>query len=161
MKTMTNIRILVLAIVAMLTVSPQARADEKLYVEYKDGSVFSYVLANKPEVTFQEANIIVTAPEIADTHKMVDVKQFLFSLPTSIEKVNAGEHRLTYTNNNAVRLEGFKAGSTVSVYDINGVLMAETIIDKDGNVVVSLDGMAAGLYVIATAEGKSYKIIKR
>ena len=118
-------------------------------------------MANKPEVTFQEANIIVTAPEIADTHKMVDVKQFLFSLPTSIEKVNAGEHRLTYTNNNAVRLEGFKAGSTVSVYDINGVLMAETIIDKDGSVVLSLDGMAAGLYVIATAEGKSYKIIKR
>ena len=42
MKTMTNIRILVLAIVAMLTVSLQTRADEKLYVEYKDGSVFSY-----------------------------------------------------------------------------------------------------------------------
>lgn len=45
--------------------------------------------------------------------------------------------------------------------DINGTLLTGSTVGKDGTVSISLGGLASGLYVIATTEGKSYKIIKR
>lgn len=161
MKTMINIRTIIVAVAAMLTISLHTRADEKLFIEYKDGSMFSYVLANKPKVIFEGNNITVTAPEITDVHKMENVKQFMFSIPTSVEMISADERRITYTDNETVCLEGFKAGGSVSVYDINGTLLTGSTVGKDGTVSISLGGLASGLYVIATTEGKSYKIIKR
>ena len=107
MKTMINIRTIIVAVAAMLTISLHTRADEKLFIEYKDGSMFSYVLANKPKVTFEGNNITVTAPEITDVHKMENVKQFMFSIPTSVEMISADERRITYTDNETVCLEGF------------------------------------------------------
>lgn len=150
----------IIAVILSMAVSVKTYADEKLTVIYKDGSTFSYILADKPKVTFQGNNLTITAPEISDSHKMEDVRKFVTETTNSIEATATNEHRITYTDNNTVRLDGFKAGSTVSVFNINGMLQFQQTTGNDGSAVIPLDGLAPGQYVIATTEGKSYKIMK-
>ncbi|WP_295728440.1 T9SS type A sorting domain-containing protein [uncultured Muribaculum sp.] len=145
----------------ILTATLQSRAEEKLSVEYNDGQTFSYVLSNRPKVKFVGNTMNITAPEIDDIHQMSDVKQFRFSKTSSIDAINAAEHRITYTDNETVRLDGFKPGGDVSVYNTKGSIMIQRTIEADGSAVIPLDALTSGTYIISTTEGKSCKIIKQ
>lgn len=157
----TNLRTIIACAAAFVAVSMPARADEKVYVEYHDGSVYSYILASKPKVTFAGDVISVNGAEIADTHKMADVKHFKFTEPGSVSDISANEYRLVFTDNANVQLAGFGAGTGVTVYDLSGSALAGATVADDGTATVSVATMAPGVYVIATTEGKSYKVIKR
>ncbi len=158
---MTKLRTILAAAAAIAAVAIPARATEKLYVEYKDGHVYSYVLTSRPKVTFAGNVINVAGTDISDTHKMDAVKQFLFSEPGAAEVIGANEFSITYTDNATVRLDGFTPAGSLSVYDIGGTLMAEAAFGSDGTAEISLEAMAPGIYLIATTDGKTYKIVKR
>ncbi|MDE6258157.1 MAG: T9SS type A sorting domain-containing protein, partial [Muribaculaceae bacterium] len=61
--------------------------------------------------------------------------------------------------NDYIRISGIKENATASVYSVAGSLMASAVSDEEGNVQVSIENLAKGVYVVALP-GHSFKFVK-
>ena len=155
-----------LAVVALIAaVSLPSLAEEKtmLVVILQGGQQQSYVLADRPKVTFDATNLYITNAAVEDSYEMSKVVKFVFEKgdATGIAPVVAGENRITFVDGENVVLEGLTPATGVSLFDISGHLLGKTSADATGSASVSLSGQSAGVYIVGVAGGKSYKILKR
>lgn len=135
--------------------------DDALVVTYKNSQTFSYVLADRPNVTFDGTQLFIKSDVFDDTHSMADIKTFTFADLSEISDVAADERRIVFTDAASVTLEGFAAGTAVSVSDMSGRVVISSAVAADSTATIDISQLPAGVYVIATADGKSYKILKR
>lgn len=135
--------------------------DDTLVVTYKDNHTFSYVLADRPTVTFDATQMFIKSDIIDDSHALADVKTFTFSDVSAISEISADERRIVFTDASTVTLQGFTAGTKISVSDIAGRFVLTTVVANDGTATLNISQLIAGVYVVATTDGKSYKISKR
>lgn len=140
----------------------QAEEQNILTLVFGDGTRLSYVLADRPKVTFDDSHLYVNAAAVADDYDLSAVRKFLFGKgePTSIAAVSAGESRLTYVDGEHARLSGLKSGSNVSLFDASGACLGVVRADTEGCAEVSLAGRKSGVYVVAVDGGRSFKILK-
>lgn len=152
-----------LVLLLVLAVAPALAyaADEALIVTYKNNQTYSYVLANRPMVTFDDTRLFITGADIDDSHMMKDVKTFTFRATTAIQEVAADERRIVFTDNATVTLQGFTAGTNVAVWNIAGQNVLTSAVAADGTAALNISHLASGTYIVATADGKSFKILKR
>lgn len=145
------------------SLSAMAAEQNLLVLIFHDGHKQSYVLADRPKVTFEGSTLHVDASAVSDTYTVAEVNKFVFDKgdATAIAPVSAGETRLTLTDGVHATLEGLTPGTAVRVYDLSGHTFQSAAADADGKAHVSLSGLQGGVYVISTADGKSYKILKR
>lgn len=155
-----------LAVALMLAGSSlYANAVEQTFLTiiFQDGTKQSYTLNDRPKVTFDKKTLFVKAQEVENSYELKNVNKFVFT-PTSetgVSKVAANEYRFTFTDGVNVVLEGHTSGTAVRVCDITGKTVVRTAADAEGRAVVSLEGLGNGIYVVSTADGKSYKVTKR
>lgn len=139
-------------------------ADEQniLTLVFGDGTRLSYVLADRPKVTFDDTRLYVNAAAVDDDYELASVHKFLFGKgePTSIAGVSAGESRLTYVDGENVGLSGLASGANVSLFDASGACLGVVRADNNGNACFSLAGRKAGVYVVAIEGSRSFKILK-
>lgn len=147
---------LMFAIIPALTYA----ADDTLIVTYRNNQTFSYVLADRPNVTFDGMQLFVRSDVFDDSHSMSDVKTFTFASFSEISEVKADERRIVFTDTKSVSLEGFTEGTAVSVSDMSGCIVLSATVTADGTAIIDLTKLSVGVYVVAAA-GKSYKILKR
>lgn len=140
----------------------QAEEENILTLVFGDGTRLSYVLADRPKVTFDDTRLYVNASAVADDYDLSTVHKFLFGKgePTSIAAVSAGESRLTYVDGEHARLSGLKSGSKVSLFDASGSCLGVVRADAEGTADVSLAGCKSGVYVVSVDGGRSFKILK-
>lgn len=143
--------------------SASAVTQNLLTIVFNDGQKQSYVLAEKPKVTFDASSLYVNATEVSDTYTLADVHKFVFEQgePAAIPEISADECRLTFIDGANILLQGHKAGSSVRVIDTAGHILLFTATDDAGCVNISIADFRVGVYIIATSDGKSYKIMKR
>lgn len=153
-------RRMIAALVLAMIPAMMYAVDDALVVTYKNNQTFSYVLADRPNVTFDGMQLFIKSDALDDTHSMADVKTFTFADLSAIADVAADERRIVFTDAAAVTLEGFAAGTAVSVSDMQGRMVLSTAVAADGTAIIDISQLSAGVYVI-TADGKSYKILKR
>ena len=130
-----------------------------LIVHFKDGSKTSFVLADKPAVSFVDNNVRIRAQHVDTDFDAATVVKFSFGDETSsIRKVEADEIRFTIPDADHLTVEGLKAGEAVTVVSIEGRIVRVMRADAAGPAQIELTELAGGVYIIATESGKSIKM---
>lgn len=158
------IRAMVIALMLLGTgLTALASQQEMLKVIFKNGQHQSYLLSDRPKVTFDGSTMFIQSPSLQATHKIADVHKFVFEAadPASVPTVDKNECRLTFIDGTNVILEGHHAGTQVVVTDINGRAVKTLTTDSSGNARIDISDLIPGVYIITTGDGKSYKIMKR
>jgi hypothetical protein len=158
-----KIPILWAALLALLFTAPRAMADEKVNVEFANGETISFTLDQTPRITYTDQEVTVTYTGGTLTYGMTDITRLTYgeAESTAIESVAATK---AVGNISCVggtfRFEGFPAGSSVRLFNLNGQLVNTTAIESDGNGETSISDLPAGTYVL-TVKGQTYKFNKR
>lgn len=92
--------------------------------------------------------------------QFLDIKdvKITTSIPSSVNAAIALEERAQVSHGD-VLISGATAGSTVSVYDAAGVLVAGGKVSEDGSLHLPLSAQKSGVYIVKTT-GSTYKIRK-
>lgn len=136
-------------------------ASSVLMVWAKDGTKVAFALAEKPTVTFDAANLLISSGGVSVSYPLENMARFTYGSgePTDIKGAEADRASFK-VNGETLLFPALKANSTVSVYSLNGTLVLKKTTGADGECAIPLSGMASGVYVI-TVNGLSYKISKR
>ena len=139
-----------LMVVALLLLPLFAWADSMLVVNMTDGSRRSFVLADLPNVTFVEQNMVITSSTASATIERSSVSSFTF------EEVPVGIESTMTTPDFGIALLGGKvsvSGCTgrVAVVAMNGAVVRQADCDASGRCQISLSGIPAGTYLVQTS----------
>ena len=158
---------------AVLALVMTARAEQlfmpyivQLNVEDASGNAYTanYKFENRPEITFVQDQMVVTVWEIHTSYQFsIDHVKSIVLVADEAGVNDAVGDEDTFTvavTATEVTLCGMKASEQVAVYDINGRQVAAATADVDGCAVVAIDNLGAGVHVISTSGGKSFKFIK-
>jgi hypothetical protein len=145
---MKNFRQLMVA--ALLLLPLFVWADSMLVVNMTDGSRRSFVLADLPNVTFVEQNMVITSSTASATIERSSVSSFTF------EEVPVGIESTVTTPDFGIALLGVKvsvSGCTgrVAVVAMNGAVVRQADCDASGRCQISLSGIPAGTYLVQTS----------
>lgn len=143
--------------------APAVQADELkdcLIVHLQSGNKVSYVLEDKPVVTFEGDKLHVQAAAVSDDHRLADVARFTFDKASGLGEIAAGDRRIT-VNDNIVLLEGFTPGSSASIADMQGRVLVSTRMGDTGSASISVTDLPVGVYVVSTTDGKTFKLYKK
>lgn len=151
-----------IALLAMLFLPGglSAATGELLVLKLADQSVSKFELASSPVVTYSGNDIIVTCGEEVFQTSMANIETVKFEKDSStgIERITTTEPRAAFTFGNA-SFEGMQAGATVTVYTLDGKVVAAAKADGEGRASISMSGLQRGVYIIRTPN-KSFKIKK-
>lgn len=130
-------------------------------VETTKGETMEYLLSEEPRIK-QEADIVMLTTKRTTVEFVASSisKIYLSESKTSIIRNNTNNGRNIHINNEQLILSGFKYGEQVSLYRANGSFVWENIVEKNGQLFVSLEGLPTGIYILKT-DSLSAKIIKK
>lgn len=149
--------------IAGFSLSVSAEEQQLLTIIFHDGHKCSYALNDRPKVTFDSNTLYVKATSVENDYVLTDVNKFIFTegTPTKLAAVTAGEFRFSFTDGKNIVLEGHAAGTAVRIFDTTGKAVGATTANGEGRATINMDSLKKGIYVINTADGKTYKVIKR
>ncbi|MBR6112746.1 MAG: T9SS type A sorting domain-containing protein [Paludibacteraceae bacterium] len=152
-------RILASAAVA-LGITQIYAASTRLTVELKAGDKYSFLLADKPVITFSSGDLVVNG-EAETAYSIEGVKNFHFTEGEASSSSNLAKDaiRIISLDNTTIKVENIESQSIVTLVNVSGALISLTKADSEGTATVSLS-QAKGVYIL-TAAGKSFKIIKK
>lgn len=136
------------------------------YVWLRDGGVEGYAIEDKPLVAMgEEFFTLTTNKSVSVTYLVKDVLKFTLGdiaatePPVGVERLVTKPQEVTF-HEGEITFSSVRAGSVVSVYDMQGRLVETFHADADGTLNVPLHAYPKGLYIIKT-EKSSYKIMKK
>lgn len=133
---------------------------------FRNGTKASFAFSAKPCLAMTADGISVTAVgENTATFLFSDVQRYYFE-DISLSSIKAVKDQWASSPvfryaNGAVTVQGMKPGERVSVATVSGALVSTASADDQGTAQVDLSASPKGMYVIGTASGVSYKIVKR
>lgn len=134
---------------------------EKLVVWAKDGTKVAFALAEKPTITFEESDMIITSNGVEVKYALENMARFTYekSSTTGITNLNNGESSFKL-DGESILFPSLKANSTVSVYTVNGTLVLQETVHSDGEYSFPILSLNTGVYIV-NVNGLTYKIVKR
>lgn len=137
----------------------------QLVVELKAGGNYTFNLDTAPKVSFEQENLVVTVGEDRMEMALSDVKDYHFAIKkvdTGIEKTGkedvydtSAHFRITQTD-----IQGLAPGETVTVYTMDGKLVARAKADANGTAQIAMQQLSQGVFILKTSS-KSIKLINR
>ncbi len=164
MKHFKNLSVLCLLLMGF--VSSAMAGEAGVTFLFRNGTKASFAFSAKPCLAMTADGISVTAVgENTATFLFSDVQRYYFEddILTSIQVVKdkVTSNPLFRYANGAVSVSGMKPGERVSVATVSGALVSTINADAQGAAQIDLNGAPKGMYIIGTASGVSYKIVKR
>lgn len=133
-----------------------ASAQNGLVVETNDGMTYSYVLAEKPRLSFNDTDMIITSADADASFARTDIKNFRFEdVETGIAEMKANSQRMTYLNG-IVTIEG---NGPVSLYDTAGRQLMSGKASDSESVSINTNAYPQGTYIVRC--GKQTMKIKK
>ena len=129
----------------MLMAFVSSQAETALIVHQKSGGTVEYAFSEKPVVTYKDGYLVISAAEASVEYPLSNMQKFTFG--------EVSDHVTRITT-----LTGMAPEPTF-IYNVGGILMRTLQPSEDGNTPASLDGLAAGTYIIKNGK-TSYKITK-
>lgn len=131
-----------------------------LTVELKTGSKYSFLLADKPVVTFSSGDLVVNG-ESETSYSIEGVKNFHFteSDATGIETISKDAVSIVSLDESTIQVKNIASVSIVTLVNVSGALISSSKADSEGMVNISLP-QAKGVYILSV-DGKSFKIIRK
>lgn len=149
----------------MLARTAMAESVEDIVVAFRDGSFIRYTFGERPNVSFDENDVIITTSVASALYPFSSVKEIYFEeIPgNSIADMpeDANTIVFNYSNRNSVVVSGMKDGDIVSVYAINGILLGRQKGNEYGCAEVNLADLPSGVYIINVNNKQSIKIQKK
>lgn len=137
--------LLLLSVVGCLKVSAQ----NALVLETNDGKTYSYVLASKPQLTFNETDMIIATTDASASFVRTDIKNFRFEeVADAIKDVKADSQRMSYLHG-VVTVEG---AENVILYDISGKQIMSKRAAGNGSVTIDLNNQPQGTYIVRSGK---------
>lgn len=135
---------------------------------FSNGEKASFAFASKPIIEVTADGLIVSSTSAAAVvYQFADVQKFYFEddvVETGISQVDGAESAqrpmFKYADG-VVSVSGLLAGSNLVVSSVNGSLLKAAKADCGGNASVDLSGQPAGVYVVSTGSGVSFKLLKK
>ena len=132
-----------------------------LVVLTKDKATHQFVLADKPNVTFEGTSLIVTSDKTTATFAISDIVRFTYikSDVTGIDELANPGTGIAYQDGVLV-ISQVKAGESVSVYALDGRAVQHLKAGHAGTYRLPLTSLPFGVYLVKTGT-LTYKITKR
>ena len=134
---------------------------------FSNGTKASFAFANKPVIAVTTDGLTVSATGVSKvSYSFADVQKFYFEddIVTAIGQVkndvSAQRPVFAYVDG-VVAVSGMTAGERLAVVTINGSQVSATKADNEGNARVDLGSAPAGVYVVSTGSGVSFKLLKK
>lgn len=154
-------KVLLLLSVVLIALQTSA-SDIVLRVILTDGTQNDYVVAERPQISFEDGKMTVVYRNMTTSYATADVETFIFTdLTSSIEQVKAGDTKLTFLENDNIHIEGVSQNEKIRVYAINGVQQQVNVKQTDKGCVVELSKLTKGQYIISISKMQSIKFIKK
>ena len=119
-----------------------------------------FVLADKPEVTFEGVDLVVTCVNSTTTFALADVIRFTYLNATdAVEELTENATTVDFKDGMIV-INQLKTGANVAVYSIDGKLIRQLTARETGNYSLNLSELPPGVYIVK-ADRVTYKIAKR
>ena len=135
-----------------------------LHVELKDGTNNDYVLADRPQISFENDNVVFLCKSISTSYKKKEINKFVFldSQSTGVYVLKAGDTRIGYTiEEGKVIIEGVTEKEDIKVYSISGQQHQAITNIEGNNAVVLLTSLPNGYYIINLGNKQSIKVLKK
>lgn len=133
-----------------------------LKVELRNGHIDEFLLAEKPEVSFNGESCVISCKGVDASYDMADIKETSFAESVSVEENLAGGISVDLTDPTAAVIGGLTPGAPVTLYGVDGTIFLTVTADSDGVARISLDGLASGsVYVVSVNSTKNFKLYKK
>lgn len=148
--------------IALLSLSAAcgALAEGKyMTVELKNGDLYSFLLADKPVVSYNDASLVINSND-KTSYAISDVKNYHFTKSdvTFLETVNSSL-KVVNVDNETVEVQNAKPMLQVTLTSTSGVQILSSCAGSDGRVVVKLPE-SKGVYLLSVGD-QSFKVIRK
>jgi len=146
--------------VLFLGLALQAANLTHLIVELKDNKTYSFKLADKPVITFNDGDLVVNG-DASTSYAISNVKNYHFGdgVASDVKTVSSNELVVSYVNENTINVQNAVANAQVSVFTIAGVVVSNQAADADGAATIQLPSQK-GVYIVKVGD-KSFKVIRK
>lgn len=142
------LKIVLLSVMTMMASTAVAEINY-LRVNLSNGTNASFALADDPKVSVTNNTLQVETSTQTITVQFEDLKNFTFhDSTTGIDKEAIDKH--FQLENGIISFDGLKAGETVAVYSISGIVMLQTSASTDGCATIDTSTLPIGVYVVRT-----------
>lgn len=135
-------------------------ASTHMIVELESGGKYSFLLAERPIITFTD-NAFEVNKNSATSYALGDVKSYYFgedvSLPSGMRELD--RLPLFYVDDSGIHISQYKGGALVQLFSVAGETIASATTDTSGETHIPLPQLA-GVYMVVVG-GRSFKIIKK
>ncbi|MBP5455786.1 MAG: hypothetical protein J6Y37_04755 [Paludibacteraceae bacterium] len=135
-------------------------AVQYMTVEQKSGEKFSFLLKDKPVVTYKDGALVVNG-SATTSYAIEGLRNYHFTEgnETEVKEEVANVLRVVNRDDNSLSLENAPAGVKVTLVSVNGIVVATSKVDLDGTATILLPS-EKGVYVL-TIGNQSFKIIRK
>lgn len=156
---MKKILLIITALFSTLGIS-NIYAAEALNMTMKDGEVHSFLLSDKPTITFSGSLLIVTTSDnVKVEYDLYNVKEYSFGSPSSgINDIGIDSE--TKYDGEKIVFSGVSNANNVKVVSIDGTIHNPETTTANGTVMVNLSSLPSGTYIVK-ANNTTMKIFKR
>ena len=142
--------------------TPQPTSGPRLVVWLKSGEKVVYELAESPKTTFSGKQLIIRTVKATATYERKDVLRYTYENAVYLGiDLQPGERRVQMNREgDQITFRGLQAGSTASVYAVNGTLIEQRKVVDDQPLTISLQNRPHGVYIVK-AGTETIKVMKQ
>ena len=134
---------------------------------FTDGTKASFAFSASPKITVTSTGVTLSAAGQEDaSYEFSEVQRYYFEdeVQTAVGRIGAdgAASRPVFSySGGVVSVSGLKAGERIRAVSMSGAAVASAAADSQGNAGVDLSRTGAGVYVVSTEGGVSFKVIKK
>lgn len=135
----------------------------ELIIKMKSGDVKSFLLSDKPVITFDSEHLNVTSTDFSTTYDNVESIYFQDNTTTSInnaDKLPQAQFVFKFTDSHTITITGCSLEDRLTVYSLNGMNISADVERTSDSIVINLENLPKGFYIIRV-NSQSFKIQKR
>jgi len=134
-----------------------------LRVALKNGNENDYILADRPQISFEGNKVIFLCNEISTSYLTENIQNFVFldGTETGVQEMKTGNTRFCYSEKGVVRVEGVIKMNGIKVFSINGQQYQPPMKYENNCVEIELSPLPYGCYIINIDKNQSVKIIRK
>ena len=166
MKTLPLKRLALSAAMLLLSLGSYAATPGVTFL-FSNGQKATFAFTSKPEISVTDDGLTISSStSSAVSYSFADVQKFYFEddISTGIQQVegvaSAPRPVFNYANG-VVTVSGISAGERLDVVALSGSKVNTTKADAKGNASIDLGSAPAGVYVVSTNSGISFKLMKK
>ena len=166
MKTKLFSRLALPAVMSLLSFGCFAATPGVTFL-FSNGQKATFAFTSKPEISVTSDGLTISSSNTsAVSYSFADVQKFYFEddITTGIPQVEGATsaHRPVFNYvNGIVTVCGLAIGERFAAFALNGSQIGTVKADAQGNASIDLSSVPAGVYVVCTGNGVSFKLLKK